>query len=611
LNLTILLPVVLTVCFVIVVWNMILPLSSQHNADFLTYTKHVLLTEYEQNGYAQQYFDRSFVKPASMLFSSMLMDNPDGKIALGPRHMHGNATHYVTLTFYVEYGNHQYLPDLLNLLHQYNIDKAVFFVEKDFIQDRPFAIETIKHHEYIVNNWNNVTGYDRNYAPTVFQGVPLSDREMLSHIKRDYITSDFFDIALHNENATIVAFNPKIMEHKMILEEILKHNGKSLVFTDDNKTTAKNVYDLEYTNVSSGLEFFANADTIMKYDPLDWSITEESLRNQTNVALRIQHGIWTLDSLREKYPSDIVYVPAKNAFMILRPITIEKDAALKILDDVVLLRSSTQKNTIPAYILVKGKAVISNSEITSWDPVSNTVDPNHYHPRPSLIASEGGKMNILNSTITHLGYSFGGFSDTRYARSAISYYNAKDFIITNSTIAFNYYGFYSADSSNFQIIGNKVYGNVGYGLDPHTNSTDFIIDSNHVHDNGYQGIICSLKCKDVTITNNIVEFNGEGIGLHWLTNSSLIMDNLVRFNQKYGIFIQKDSFDNVIQNNIVIGNGSGIGLLDGSNNNTVVMNTVANNLEAIHVDPDSRSNSLKENRFSLETTSEYPVGGVK
>ena len=130
-----------------------------------------------------------------------------------------------------------------------------------------------------------------------------------------------------------------------------------------------------------------------------------------------------------------------------------------------------------------------------------------------------GKVDILNSTLTHLGYSIGGLSDTRFAYAAVGYYHSSNFTIANSTIAFNYYGFYSEGSKNFKIINNDVYGQTKYGLDPHSVSNNMFIASNHIHDNGNQGIICSMQCKNVTITNNVVDHNVEGIGLHGLTNS--------------------------------------------------------------------------------------------
>ena len=397
-------------------------------------------------------------------------------------------------------------------------------------------------------------------------------------------------LALHNQKGSIIAFTPDIISHEIILEKILKQNGHGLVFTDSD--TVNVAYDT-IKNVSS------EQDNSLKVIGKD----DKSSSSSTTSPVRINSGKWTMDTLQMQYPSIVKYV--NDAFFIVDPIIIHNRAELDITDSKVFLSTSSYSNgSAPVYIRILGKGSIVNSTVTSSDPTSSDVgspsfDP--YHPRPYLIVTDGGKLNIINSTISHLGYSMGGLTDTRYARAALGYYDASDFIIANSTIAFNYYGFYSENSDKFKIMSNKIYGQTGYGLDPHTASGDFIIDSNYVHDNGNQGIICSMDCYNVTITNNVVEYNVEGIGLHWLTNTSTIKDNIVRYNDKYGIFIQKSSYDNTVENNTVLGNDKGIGLLEGSNNNRVVYNTVADNSgESIYISSDSKQNKINGNSLLMD-----------
>ena len=165
------------------------------------------------------------------------------------------------------------------------------------------------------------------------------------------------------------------------------------------------------------------------------------------------------------------------------------------------------------------------------------------------------------------------------------------------------YGLYTENSSNFKILNNEVYDNVGYGLDPHTGSKDFLIDSNHLFLNGQQGVICSHQCENLTITNNLIEYNSEGIGLHWLTNSSVVKDNVIKYNKQYGMFIKTNSSDNLLEGNTLIGNGYGIALLEGSNDNTVRNNTVLYNVlteDGIYIDDTSESNFIDDNIFTEE-----------
>jgi mannuronan 5-epimerase len=324
--------------------------------------------------------------------------------------------------------------------------------------------------------------------------------------------------------------------------------------------------------------------------------------------LIIRNGIWTMESLHEKYPTIVQYMtPASvdDGYLAKETIVVDKGAELIITNDKVFLESSSENHNIPRNIIIMGKGTISNSTITSWDPLLKAPDPNPYVPRSFIVAKDGGKMNILNSTISHLGFSLGGINNTLSSIAGINYFNTSNFLVADSTIAYNFYGFYSDHATNFKIIRNEIYGQTHYGLDPHTGSKDFIIDSNHISINGKQGIICSFQCENVTITNNLVEHNIEGIGLHWLTNSSLIQDNIVTYNKNYGIFIKRDSFDNLVENNTVIGNGGGIGLFQGSNDNSIISNTIVDNYnkehkEPIYMDADSQSNLIRENIFSIK-----------
>ena len=222
-------------------------------------------------------------------------------------------------------------------------------------------------------------------------------------------------------------------------------------------------------------------------------------------------------------------------------------------------------------------------QISSWDTTRNDINGDAYNPRGYIVVTEKGKLDVINSTIKHLGYSLGGIADTRYAVAALGYYDTDGFVIANSTIAFNYYGFYSHNAKDFVIENNNIYGQTGYGLDPHTGSGNFTVINNYVHDNGNQGIICSIDCFNVTIRDNIVDYNVEGIGLHWDTNSSIVEDNMVRYNQKYGVFIQKTSYDNTVENNTLIGNKKGIGILETSHDNLIEDNVIDGTSQATNI----------------------------
>jgi parallel beta-helix repeat protein len=560
--------VFVTAILVVPIPLIIFPLFSVHFKDLWTFTNYSLFQFYEK-------YDASATSN------------------LGPRPtvLYGNTPHYVTLTFYFTKDNDQHVENIYKSLLYYNIPKAVFFVEEDLMNEHPFLMYAIRNSGYTINPWKDVTKYDQYYAPSVFSGISLTDREILSRVQDDADIHGFYFIntAIHNQNASIFAFTPndppRFTFHTDVFERILRLQNNTIVFTDSNKTHGKTVLDSSYRK--PGLDVMLD-----NYTPpiLDTNFDRYTDSSKDVVIL---NGSWTMQRLHEEYPTavDVIETPYENAFLLTKTLAIGKEAFLNITGNTVYLKSF-EDNTLPIRLQVYGRVLIFNSTISSWNSLTEKPDNNPYHYRP-YIKVDAGKLDIINSTISNFGFPTGGIDYTSYARAGIVYFDSSDFTIANSTIALNYYGFYSANSSNFRIINNEIYGSTRYGLDPHTYSKNFIVDSNYVHDNGNQGIICSKYCDKIKITNNIVENNVEGIGLHWSTNSSIVENNLSIHNQKYGIFIDKASHRNVISNNTIIGNNIGIGILDRSSNNTVSYNTITDNTNgSIHIDPDSQPNNV-------------------
>ncbi len=322
--------------------------------------------------------------------------------------------------------------------------------------------------------------------------------------------------------------------------------------------------------------------------------------------LNITSGSWTMDQLHEQFPGEIQKInpnESNNEFLIKKSVIIGKDAELNISNEIIRLYSPPIKDNKPVVIINYGSTTILNSTVTSWNPQMNLPDPNPYHPRSFLVSIGDGTLKITNSTLSYLGFSHAGIFTSEASLGALNYYNSTGFIIENSIISHNMYGIYTQNSSNFKIINNQVYDQVGYGLDHLSGSKDFIIDSNHLFLNGKQGVICAHQCTNATIINNLIEYNNEGIGLYWLTNSSLVKDNIIKYNKQYGLFVKTISSDNLLEGNTLIGNGYGIGLMDDSNDNTVRDNMILYNVLAedpIYNDDTSESNFIDNNEFTEE-----------
>src|SRR5262249_1479454 len=74
--------------------------------------------------------------------------------------------------------------------------------------------------------------------------------------------------------------------------------------------------------------------------------------------------------------------------------------------------------------------------------------------------------------------------------------------IVNSRIHDNFFGVYTFGANGMQWLTNEVSDNVQYGLDPHDDSDNLLIQGNKVHHNGNHGIIASMRCDPLTIRGN-------------------------------------------------------------------------------------------------------------
>jgi len=254
-------------------------------------------------------------------------------------------------------------------------------------------------------------------------------------------------------------------------------------------------------------------------------------------------------------------------------------------------------STHPYSIDVHGTLAIDSVKITSWDPATNTyaitngsreaVAPGtkgatsngyiiHYGaPRPFIKVEHDatGTTNITNSELAYLGYESGSTSNV--GSGGLNYYGGNGSLISGNSIHDLYFGFYSSGVSFLVLQGNQVFNNVNYGLDPHTGTHDMVMRYNVVHDNGAQGIICSLNCYNVLIENNRL-YHNEKAGLMFSRNmtNSVARNNII--SDEVGGILVSQSNNNRIYNNTVSNSQYGISIVFGSTGNRFYSNTIEN-----------------------------------
>ena len=491
-----------------------------------------------------------------------------------PEMIYGNAKHHVTLTFYIGQNDSARLQGIIGALQARNVSSAVFFLDPGFASSNPSLANGLLQKGFTVLPWEDAARYGSDYAPTAFNGILLSDREILSRVDKMADVAAFYNVALHSGNSSIVAFTPSSPPNfnatTALLEQILKDGGRTLAFVG-------------YGSRAPPVD--------MAFGINNTTATNTPVGANTTSSMTVNDGIWDMQSLQASHPNEItsVHTSLGMGYLVNTTIIVGENAQLNIANEKIFIVSPSLGDK-DRRIEVVGRALINNSLISSWDAAANAPDSNPYHQRPFIFV-DGGQANILNSTIAYMGFPLAGLSIERTARAAIMFQDSSNFVITNSTIAFDFDGIYARNSSNFRIDDNEISANTRSAIDIRAGSHNFTISENHVHDNGYEGIICT-ECMGVAIAGNVVEHNAEvGIKLASHTNSTSVNNNTARYNEKFGIYLKDGSAFNRVINNTITESRQGITLTGSSNNNTIAGNAVSSDI-AVIMDPSSRSNRL-------------------
>lgn len=293
--------------------------------------------------------------------------------------------------------------------------------------------------------------------------------------------------------------------------------------------------------------------------------------------------------------------------------------------DELRLRSDNAVVFLRAYY---GTIDIKDTKITSWTgsgPDTDSGSARPYIQVKSFLEGDTARestMNIANADIGYLGYfaaeSYGLSWKVLGSSAGLFDKVGVNGTVTDSHIHHNYYGVYTWGADAMVWRNNEFDNNTLYGLDPHDNSDDLVIEDNRAHHNGSHGIICSRFCDHITLRRNKAYNNGgNGIMLHRLTNDSLVEDNEMYSNTDSGLAIF-DSHNNTIRLNSMHDNGKGMRLSVGASNNLIEENTITNNkqyglyfFKGSDAPTEAGDGRPKNNRFINNIISGSVIYGIK
>ena len=149
--------------------------------------------------------------------------------------------------------------------------------------------------------------------------------------------------------------------------------------------------------------------------------------------------------------------------------------------------------------------------------------------------------------------------------------------VTNSVFEHDFIGVYSNDAHDLKILHDKFYYNSLYGVDPHSGSSNLLIEYNVADYNGRHGIIFSDHVTNGVVKYNITDGNGlNGIMMDEASTGNVIEDNTVANNNSDGVVLASSS-SNVICDNLIRGNRVGITVRGNTTQSKICGNTISAN----------------------------------
>ncbi len=320
------------------------------------------------------------------------------------------------------------------------------------------------------------------------------------------------------------------------------------------------------------------------------------------------------------YPTQIVMLSGGKAYQTIdvkAPSTLNQ--LVKVVDNIAWIRRDGSVVTLnTALILANGSAMtIASPETTQLvmsvregvflgaSAATLTLDHVYVHAsdpytpvpfggpgqlvrRPFILASSHATMTIKDSTFRYLGRDWNSSYGVSWSKGATG-------SVTNSLFEDNFIGVYSNASNGLRVESSRFYHNSLYGIDPHSGSTNLLIENNVANDNGRHGIIFSDHVTHSVVRGNTVMGNGlNGIMMDAASTGNVIADNVVMRNLSDGIVLA-NSGGNVVTSNRLFNNRIGISARGSSAGTLVSRNVVKNNRLGLQGSFHLRANTVSDN----------------
>ncbi len=314
-------------------------------------------------------------------------------------------------------------------------------------------------------------------------------------------------------------------------------------------------------------------------------------------------------------PYNAITQTGDSSYQLNRAISLDGDIRIDITAPTVteLFLVSTATNNA-ALVFDESSVLIKDVTISSLDPMTGSPDMTSADGR-SFVRMKNGRMDMIDSKISYLGNGLrqtltGQASEANVQKEGgvygVSWRISDDQLgaqiatgwVEDNEFSYNHFGAYSYGASGMLWRNNWFYKNEVYGLDPHDDSNNALIENNVFQENGKHGFIVSKRCNYNIIRNN-TSFDNKlhGFMLHQDSNYNLIennvsynnvdnyviyasMFNTIRNNESYVAgsshirINEATSSNNFVTDNALVGGGRAVYLYGGTTNTYIARNTI-------------------------------------
>ncbi len=228
-----------------------------------------------------------------------------------------------------------------------------------------------------------------------------------------------------------------------------------------------------------------------------------------------------------------------------RPLLIEQNIRVDITGETVesLSLKSEQNGEIVCLCVKDATILVKDTTITSLDTITGTPDTDITNKRSFIRANASARMDIVNSTISYLGTPLEDNPTNPILNEGGTYGISwripddalgKDIVtgwVEKTTFVKNHFGAYTFGASGMMWRDNIFEENDVYGLDPHDDSNNAMVEGNTFRNNGKHGFIVSKRC-----------------------NYNIIRNNTSYGNKLHGFMLHQDSVYNLMENNVAYDN---------------------------------------------------------